>query len=267
LSFIIRRIDGKYKIYINEKNRPRIKSIKWVLSFLGLLSSLFVLPVLYSFIIALSLFLFGLLIEKILFFYSALYVHAMPVFEIDNDLWLGMVFGYMEPPRKELQIPLVGLVFSDNKYARKFFSLLKRWNYGLLEDKCDNFVISIILNGTDEYLVYIYPNISRKSARKFFRSVESTRKMGRGAEERVELSAFMFTMKRFVITKISYFPSFRVRYTDGIPYRLEACIGNEEKWKISEDVDGFTKFNLKIKKRAELTREDWEYDLLRIYGD
>ena len=267
LSFRIRKIEGRLRIYVHEQNKRKIKNIKWILSISGLIFSLIVLPPLYSFLIALFLFLFGLLFEKFFFFFISFYVHYMPNFEINNDLWQGMAFGYLEPPNRKFQIPAVGLLFSDEEYAKKFFSLLRIWNYGSLEDKDNNFVISIILDNDDSYLTYIYPNISRQSAREFIQEVESKRKKTFPEELHVRLFALLFTMKRFIITEKSYFPTFMRRYNDGVPYRLEAYIGTEENWKISKKIPGFTKFNLKIKKRTDLNRKDIEYDLLRIYGD
>lgn len=266
LSFRIRKIEGRLRIYVHKKNKCKIKSIKWILSFSGLIFSLIVLPPLYSFFIALFLFLFSLIFEKFFFFFTSFYVHYMPNFEINNDLWKGMIFGYLEPPNKKFQIPAVGLLFSDEEYAKKFFSLLRIWNYGSLEDKDNNFVISIILDD-DSYLTYIYPNISRQSAREFINEIESKRKKTFPEELHIRLFALIFTMKRFIITGKSYFPTFLRRYTDGIPFRLEAYIGTDENCKINENIPGFTKFNLKIKKRTELNRQDLEYDLLRIYGD
>jgi len=267
LSFRIRKIEGRLRIYVHEKNKRKIKNVKWIFSISGLIFSLIILPPLYSFLIALFLFLSSLSIEKFFFFFVSFYVHYLPDFEINNDLWLGMMFGYGEPPDRKFQIPIVGLLFSDEGYAKKFFSLLRIWNYGLLEDKDNNFVISIILDTDDSYLTYIYPNISRQTAKEFFSYVESKRKKTFPEELHVRLFAFLFTMKRFIITEKSYFPTFMRRYNDGVPYRLEAFIGTEENWKIAEKIPGFTKFNLKIKKRTDLNREDIEYDLLRIFGD
>lgn len=270
LSFRFCKVNGKFRIYIHEKHQRKVKNIKWVLPLIGLFASLFVLPLLYGFVVALFLYLFARLVEKIFYFFTSLYVHLLPDFEINNDLWLGMVFGYYAPPNKRFQIPLVGLIFSDEEYAKKFFSLLLRWNYDSLEDRDNNFVISIILNNDDSYLTYIYPNIKRKSAEMFVQEVESRRKKEFPEEQHVKLFAQFFTMKRFDITSRSYFPTFRERYEDGIPYRLDAFTGTEEnleEFGKIKNILGFTKFNLKIKERKDLTREDYEYDLLRIFSD
>jgi hypothetical protein len=268
LSFRITKINGKLRIYIHEKHRRKVRRIKWIFALVGLFISLITLPPLYSFMLAFALFILGLIVEKIFYYYTSLFVHLVPDFEIINDLWVGMSFGYYEPPDKKLQIPLVGLVFADREYAQKFFMLLKKWNYNSLEDRNNNFVVSIIINkNKEEYFTYIYPNITREGAKKFVSDVESKRKKTYQDEMHVALFAFVFTMKRFVILPKSYFPIFRERYNDGVPYRLEAFIGSEEKADKCEIIQGFTKFNLKIKNREDLSREDIEFDLLRIYGD
>lgn len=267
LGFRARKIDGKLRIYIHEKKKKKINNIKWILSLVGLFGSLLVLPIYVSFCIAFFLFISTHLIGKFFFFFTSLYVHYIPDFEIDNDLWVGVGFGYAELPDRKFQIPLVSLVFSEKEYAKRFFSLLRIWNNNSLEDRDNNFIISIILDNENDYLAYIYPNILKERAREFVQEVESKRKKTFPEEEHVRLFAFLWTMKRFIITEKSYFPTFRQRYNDGVPYRLEAWIGTEENSKICEDIPGFTKFNLKIKRRQDLTREDIEYDLLRIYGD
>lgn len=270
LSFRFSKVNGKIRIYIHEKHQRKIKSIKWILPLIGLIISLFTLPVLYAFLVALSLYLFSSLIARIFFFFTSLFVHLLPDFEINNDLWLGMSFGYYEPTDKKFQIPLVGLVFSDEEYAKKFFSLLQKWNYDSLTDKDNNFVMSIILDNDDGYYTCIYPNISRRSAEMFVQEVESRRKKTFPEEQHIKLFAHIFTMKRFIVTSKSYFPTFRKRYDDGVPYRLEAMIGTEEnidKFEKIKDIPGFTKFNLKIKERKDLNREDIEYDLLRLFRD
>ena len=267
LSFRVMRIDGKLRIYIHEKNKRIISSIKWIVSLIGLFGSLLVLPIYLSFIIALFLFLFTHFLGKFFFFFTSLYFHYIPDFKINNDLWVGMGFGYAELPDRKFHIPLVSLVFSEKNYAKKFFALLRIWNNDSLEDRDNNFVLSIIIDKEDDYYTYIYPNILKERAQEFIREVESRRKKSFPEEMHVRLFGFLFTMKRFVITKRSYFPTFKQRYEDGVPYRLEAWVGTEESANICEDIPGFTKFNLKIKNRHELTRGDIEYDLLRIFGD
>lgn len=268
LSFKIRVVKSLPRIYIHEKQKSKVRAVKCIVSLSALVISLFALPLVYSFILALIIFFLGTLLERVFFIYTALYVHLMPDFEIDNDLWIGVSFGYYEIPGHQEHIPLVGLVFSSAEYGIKFFSLLKKWNYDSLTDKEDNFALSFIINNEkSEYFAYIYPTMERKSAKEFFKRAERRRHDKSPDAYSVRLSAFVFTMKKFIITEHSYFPMFIRRYTDGVPFRLEAFVGTEQQAKEIPSVQGFTKFNLKIKYRRDLTREDWEYDLLRVFGD
>ena len=125
LSFRFCKVNGKIRIYIHEKHQRKTKNIKWVLPLIGICVSLVTLPPLYSLVVALFLYLVARLIEKIFFFFTSMFVHLLPDFEINNDLWIGMSFGYFEPPDKKYQIPLVRLIFSDEEYAKIFFLYFK----------------------------------------------------------------------------------------------------------------------------------------------
>lgn len=74
--------------------------------------------------------------------------------------------------------------------------------------------------------------------------------------------------KRCKITDNSYFPTFRERYKDGVPYIFRLTIlGDSGQPQHITGLDDFILFNLKIKNKEELDRRDIEYDLLRILNN
>lgn len=156
---------------------------------------------------------------------------------------------------------------SDPEYARKVHSLLLQWSYGKLKDEENNIRASVIVNNNDEYVFFCYPNMGRKSAARFYEEVEKERKETSLTDVNQRLMTMLIFGKRCQITENSYFPTFRERYRDGVPYifRLATPGADGQPHEIA-GLDDFVLFNLKIKNRKELDRKDIEYDLLRIRG-
>ena len=182
-------------------------------------------------------------------------------------MWLGVFFGYAENPGNQDQIPIVGWFMSDSEYARKVHSLLLQWSYGKLRDEMNNIRASVVVDENDDYIFFCYPDMERKTAARFYEKIEKERKKTSLTDVHHKQMIMLVFGKRCLITANSYFPTFRKRYRDGIPYmfRLVVLDGNGQPAKI-EGLDDFILFNLKIKNRTELDRKDIEYDLLRILG-
>ncbi|MEP7181167.1 MAG: hypothetical protein ABI886_03130 [Betaproteobacteria bacterium] len=235
---------------------------------IGLLSALVEFSSIWlSFIFGIGVWLLTTGVEKVIFSYNSLFVYSMPDFDINPDLWLGAFFGFAEPPGAGPQIPVVGWIMGDVEYAKKVHALLLRWAYGQRNDEEDNIRASVVTLDDNEYIFFCYPNINRKSAKDYFKAVEGERRKVSLTDVQNKQFALLIFGKRCQITERSYFPTFRQRYRDGVPYlfRLVTLTANGEPEAIPGIAD-LTLHNLKIKSRVELGRTDIEHDLLRIQG-
>ena len=109
--------------------------------------------------------------------------------------------------------------------------------------------------------------MERETAARFYEEVEEERKKASLTDVHHKQMAMLIFGKRCQITAQSYFPTFRERYQQGVPYlfRLVILNGNGQPTEI-DGLDDIILFNLKIKIIADLERKDIEYDLLRILG-
>jgi hypothetical protein len=195
-------------------------------------------------------------------------VHSLPDFEIEPDKWLGAFFGFAEDPNNPVQIPMVGWIMADEEYAKRVHTLLLQWSYRNLKDEENNIRASVIVDEEDEYIFFCYPNMERKTAAKFYEKVEKKRKETSLTDVHHKQMAMLIFGKHCQITENSYFPIFRNRYKDGVPYIFRLVVlGDDGQPHSIAALDDFILFNLKIKNKDELDRKDIEYDLLRILGD
>ena len=132
-----------------EKHLPRLvlhekyeKKVKWTLRILassGILSSIVAFPVWYMGLsLAVLLFLIEQFFERAIFQYTSIYMQPMPDFKYDPDEWKAMSYAFPQDPDPRM-LNVVGCTFRTSDYARKFFTLLKSWNYdqtGLFDVSC-----------------------------------------------------------------------------------------------------------------------------------
>ncbi|MBW8036010.1 MAG: hypothetical protein FVQ79_10350 [Planctomycetes bacterium] len=263
----VRRSGFSIKITVHEKYRWIIKSFKYIFTVLGLSSAFISLgSVLVAFIFGLGIYLLVFSLEKIIFSYTSLFIHPLPNFDIEDDKWLGCFFGYMEDPEARIQIPLVGMYFSSEEYAKNIHSLILSWNYGGQVDKSHNICLSVVEKGPREYVFCCYPNYDRLGAKEFAGKLESERKKQSLTEEHMRHFIFQFLGKTCDITPDSYFPTFKKRYQDGAPYRFQICFldQNQTPKPLEDGRVDFILDHLKIVSENNLTRKDLEYDVLRI---
>ena len=251
---------------LHERFKPVVRTIRITLTVTGLISAFFAFgSVFISFVFGLSIFLLSTFLEKLIFSYNSLYVHALPDFQIEPDKWLGAFFGFAEDPDNCQHIPMVGWIMSDREYAERVHSLLTQWSYGKPKDEENNIRASVIVDGDDEYIFFCYPNMDRKTAAQFYDEVEKQRKKKSLTDVHHKQMALLVFGKRCKITATSYFPTFRKRYQDGVPYVFQLVVlGEDGEPKKIPGLADFVLFNLKIKDRWELDRKDIEYDLLRV---
>ncbi len=268
-SFELRRKGRFFQIVVDRKYRIHLRVGKYALTVVSLISAFF------GFASAIVAFIFGFMVwavlsvlERAVLTYTTLYVHPLPDFEIEPEKWTHMSFGYGEDPRRKVQVPIVGMVFSDEVYGRKIYGLLVSWNYGKAEDKDNNICMSVVLGREDDYVFFCYPSPDRQTAGDFFEaSKQEIGKEARGAEIR-KVFLELVLGKRFKIAPHSYLPTFIGRYRNGVPYLFQvqkgSARGNPE---IIQGTRSIVKFNLKVRSENQLTRKDIEYDLLRTLGN
>lgn len=256
------------QVIFPERFKSFVRTIKIVLTLIGLTSAFFFFQsVFVSFLFALGIYLLITAFDKLVFSYNSLYVHFLPDFEIEPEKWLGAFFGYAKDPRNTSHIPIVGLIMSDPEYARKVHSLLLRWSYGKLKDEENNICVSVIVENNNEYIFFFYPHMERETATRFYKDVEKVRKKKSLTDVHHRRMTMQIFGKRCQITANSYFPTFRERYKEGVPYLFQMAVpGDDGQPHEIAGLDDFIFFNLKIKDRGELDRKDIEYDLMRLLG-
>jgi hypothetical protein len=263
--------DGwKSHLILHERFRGIVRGLKAVVTALGLLIALVEFSsVLVAFAIAVAIWLVTSFIEKTVFSYNSMYVHAMPEFELKPDLWLGAFFGYAQRDDRGDHIPVVGWMMGDADYARKVHQLLLRWTYGAVDDQEHNICASVILLSSEEYVFYLYPSFDRKTAKAFFNHVEQERRQESLSDVLIQQFAMLTFGKCCDITPRSYLPTFRARYRDGVPYLFQLALLREGD-DVPQPIPGISDMilhNLKIKSKEELDRKDVEYHLIRMHED
>lgn len=260
--------DGKlFKIILPERYKNIIKILKYSIIILSLFSSLFTFQSIFvSLVVAIFFYFITTLFEKIIFFYSGLYIPALPDFEIKPEKWLGTQFGIGKIQGKEnYDVPIVGPVLSDIKYAKKIHSLIFSWTEETYKDSDKNVSMSAIYED-DNYFFFIYPNLEKKRIEQFHSKLKE--EVNKKDPNGVTSLKFMFQVigRRCNITKRSLFPYFKSKYENGIPilFRFYIKLENSNKTKKIDDLKDFVIYDFKIKNRQELTRKDLEYDLIKL---
>lgn len=266
LDYMIKKKGRFIEIIVNERQKRNIKAFKIFFTFLGLISAFIIFQsLIISFVFGLIVYLITTLLDRILFSYSSAYIHPMPNFQLDPEKWLGVFFGYVVLKENHQEVPLVGLVLSDEKYARNIHSLLLSWSYGNLRDNDNNICTSVILDGVNEYVFYCYPNYERKTAKRFADEIEANMKALAPNDIHHKTAILQVLGRRCDITAKSYLPTFIDRYRPKTPFIFQLALPNQN-GDIHEidDLDDFLFFNLKIIQKKDLTRKDLEYDLMRV---
>ena len=266
-SFRIQKENKSFNIIIPERYKKFIKSIKFILTVIGLLSAYLVFESVHiAFLFGLLLFIIGWFFERFVFLYVALYIHPQPNFKLYPEKWIGNAFGYMALQDRDTDIQLVGAIFNDVEYAKNIQALLLSWTNGVYVDKEKNVLLSVISDELNYYF-FIYPSYeqsySKKKLKEFKKEIHKIDKNGIA-----EFQYLTFILgRRFDITNKSYFPVFRKRYRDDVPYVYRFYYGKDiSNVEAIENFRDFHFFNLKIKERKNLTRRDLEYGVLKILG-
>lgn len=266
---------GKWKIYLRsfisvrwQKHLPRLviheryeRIVKWllrVLILIGIISSIIAFPVWYiALTFAIVLVLIGQFFEKAIFLYTSIYVQPMPDFEYDPEKWKSMAFSF---PQDTTLLNVVGCAFSDRESAQKFFELIKTWNYGDTKDLDNNICLSFIIESDEEYSVYIYPNLERRTVREYFQEVEGIRKYEKYGKEHQQLVIQRVFWNRFPYGSNSQLKLFIQKQPQNRPFWLNPFIMKEDgQLEMVYSDNSILKYHFKLKSRHELTRTEIEF--------
>lgn len=268
--FPVRRSGKKFQFVIDSRHKKAVKSLKYVLTILGLVSAFFAFQTMFiSFLFGVGLFGIGYLIEKTLFSYKTMYVHPMPDFGLEQDKWTGVAFGYATHKDMQGKIPVVGWVFSDPTYARKIHSLLLTWTHNELDDRNVNLKMSVILHAKNQYSFYCYPSTNRPLAKSFYKQIEAEMQSEKATRDDLheKLIVMMILGKLFDMPSTSMLPTFKKNYGRGSPFIFQMLLQNPDG--STAPIPGISEFllyDLKIMPDTELSRQDVEYDLNRFYS-
>jgi len=264
IRFQVERKGLKFRIIVHEKYRRALKWLKWGLAVIGIAAgSIAFSSVLTSVGFSFLMWFIGWLIERFGFGYTAIYVHAMPSFNIEPAKWLGVSSGYGEMAGRE--IDAVGMYFNEDEYALKVYRLILAWNDGNLDDPQENICTSIILRSSDAYVFFVYPNPMGPNPKSFFDRVKSEHQ--KSAPDDVLLPMFLQTVwgKECKITPSSYIPRLIAKYRPGDPYLLEVssfdAVSNKPR---HLDIPPIRQYALKIKRVEDLKQTDIEYSVLKL---
>ena len=266
-DFKIKREGYNLKVMVPGKYKRLVKILKILLTLISLFSAFIVFQsVFVAFIFALAVYAITTILEKIIFRYSSLYVHPLPSFRLEKEKWLGVFWGYAKDPKNSYEIPLMGLQFSDEDYARKIYDLLLSWALGNHDDKSNNVKVSAILTDESSYTFFCYPSIERETAKTFYSKAETALKKESKNDIHNRLAMMLILAKSFNIIEGSYFPTFRKRCRNGVPYLFQLGVtGEDGSIQQASNTENFIFYNLKILDKRDLTRKDIEYDMLRLF--
>ena len=259
-DYQIRKDGKKFRIVIPNRYRGKVQFLKYIFTAIGLLSAFITFrSVAIAFLFGLVVYLITLLIERTVFMHPMLFIHALPDFEIDNNKWLGVGFGYISPQNQEHDIPLVLMMVTDLNYAKEIAKLFLKWTNNSYKDEDKNVQIRIVATNPDEYIFLCYPNSNRTIAKNFFdKAKEELRQVS--LEDEIAEGHITFVLgKRCAVGPTSYFPEFRRRYQDGVPVAFQFILPPFENLRATPEIPTFVFYDFGIKDKSELTRKDFAY--------
>lgn len=258
-----------------EKGLPRLvlsarweRPLRWIIRLLGvtgILIALLGLQPLPGVAVAIGLVAADWFLEHSIFRFVAIHVTPLPDFEYDPAQWTSMAYLFEGQPPAGTPIG-IGFVFRDAEYAKKFFELLRAWNFGDTEDRNDNITFSAIID-EERYWIYLYPSFHRRPVRSSWRRVRGRAWRAGKAREPLLLIMTMVICHEFSTMQGYSLGHLADRYRDGQPVQLIPFLDRpgQEPARVNE-VRPITKFRLKIKARADLEADEFEAVHLRRLG-
>ncbi|WP_156175961.1 hypothetical protein [Hymenobacter terrenus] len=194
------RKDGKLpRLYVHEKFE---KPLKWIVRTIAIVSFITTFLALDSYVLSVSiglgLFLLSFIFDRAIVKYTTFIVQPFPDFEIDYSQWYN-IMTVSQPDHKK-HVNVVGFVYKDIEYGKKFFKYIKSWNFDNSVDKDRNIILSIVEEPNGAFTFYIYASPYRKNLDKMLKAVAvenfiEKRKDGKFQEGLVMQMAYWHTTK------------------------------------------------------------------------
>jgi len=246
------------KLILHEKFEKKIKWSLRILTIIGISTSILTIEEWYL-SLSISLLLFGLeqILEKVIFQYTSLYVQPMPNWEHKSREWKGMCFDVLEENNEEM-LNAVGCVFKTEEYGKRFFQLLKCWNYDNKIDKDNNICLSFVIESNQKYSVYLYANPERDSVKDFFKKVEESNKFEKYGKEHQKL--IFDRIFRNTFDNKSKFDQFIEKQNSNKPFWLIPSIERDDgAASIIYGEEPILKYHFRVVNRSELSKRDVEF--------
>lgn len=190
---------GIPRLYVHEKFEKPLKWIVWIISATSFIA-IFITVDNYFISVGIGLTLFGLsfLFDRAIVKYTAIVVQPPPEFEIDYSQWYNVMT--VSNPDYKKNVNVVGFIYKDMEYGKRFFTYLKGWNFGKADDKDGNIILSIVEESNGAFTFYVYANPARKNLDKMFKVNElenflKKSKVGKVQEELVMEMSYWHTIK------------------------------------------------------------------------
>lgn len=248
------------RLFLHEKNEKLILWTIRVLTAIGITASILSFPWQLSLLLAIALVVIDYFLEKTLFYYTSLYVQPLPDFTYDPNKWVANAFVSIGEPSNPSSQKIVGLTFNDQAYARKFFDLLRAWNYGESDDKDGNIRLSFL---TDEnmYYVYLYPSFERNTIKQMHEKLKAENALPKYGKEHFGLIMSLVICKGFE-TKHGYaLGTFTNNHAENAPFLLAPFLhnGGSSDPEPLFDIEPIQLHSYKARIPRELTENDFEY--------
>lgn len=247
------------RLFLHEKHE---RLVRWALRSLtvgGIAASVITLPWYYSLSLATFLVCLDIFLERTLFYYTSMYVQALPDFTYDPDKWAANVFISLGEPADPASRKMVGLVFTDPDYASKFFDLLRAWNHGESDDTDRNICLSFITD-EDMYYVYLYPSFDKARIRQMHREIEEKNKLRKYGKEHFGIILSMIFCRGFSARGGYALGLFADNHPEDKPFLLAPFLhvpGGEPK--PLTEIEPIQMHGYKARLPGELTEDDFEY--------
>jgi len=187
------------RLYVHEKFEKPLKWIVWTIATISFIT-IFIALDSYGLSVSIGLGLFALsfVFDRAIVKYTTFIVQPFPDFTIDYRQWYN-VMTVSEPDHKK-NANVVGFVYKDIEYGKKFFKYIRSWNFDIEDDKEKNIILSIVEETNGAFTFYIYASPYRKNLDKMFKAVAADnfiekKKDGKVQEGLVMQMAYWHTIK------------------------------------------------------------------------
>lgn len=262
LGYGVQRRGWLVQVTIPNRHRRTVRIAKIAVAVIGLATSWPYLPPPWPFAVALLLYVIGEVLERTIFSYAALFIHALPTFEVDPDKWVGVGFGFARPSGaadSTRDIQMVGMIITDVEYARQLQKLFLIWTRGERDDRAGNFRVSIVVLNPSEYVFMAYPSPERPAARQVFELARQEIRRTSLEDILHEHHGMVVLGKRCVIGPSSYFPQFRRQWRPGVPILFGFYLPPFDEARWADELPSIIMHGFSIRDKRDLTRRDWEY--------